>query len=91
VVASRLIDRFGELVRQREGGESLTDGERGVLALVARGARTRAIAERLGASEKTVKDHLAQIYGKLGVSNRSAAVARARALGVLPHDELLLA
>jgi signal transduction histidine kinase/DNA-binding NarL/FixJ family response regulator len=91
VVASRLIDRFGELVRQREGRDALTDREREVLALVARGARRRAIAVQLGVDEKTVKDHLTAIYGKLGVSSRPAAVARARALGLLPHDALALA
>ena len=83
VVASRSIDRFGELVRQREGGESLSDGERDVLALVARGARTRAIAERAWGEREEVKDCLAQDpYGKLGATNRAAAVARAAALGL---------
>jgi DNA-binding NarL/FixJ family response regulator len=91
VVASRLLDRFGALERERELYEPLTEREREVLALVASGARTRAIAEQLVVSEKTVKYHLTQIYSKLGVSGRTGAVARARALDLLPHDELLLA
>jgi DNA-binding NarL/FixJ family response regulator len=91
VVASRLLDRFGALERERELYEPLTEREREVLALVASGARTRAIAEQLVVSEKTVKYHLTQIYQKLNVSGRTGAVARARTLGLLPHDELLLA
>ncbi len=91
VVASRLLDRFGALERERELYEPLTEREREVLTLVASGARTRAIAERLVVSEKTVKYHLTQIYQKLGVSGRTGAVARARALDLLPYDELLLA
>jgi DNA-binding NarL/FixJ family response regulator len=90
-VASRLLDRFGELVREQAAAGSLTAREREVLDLVAQGARTREVAQRLGVSEKTVKDHLSQIYGKLGVSSRAAAVTRARALGILPGDELRLA
>jgi DNA-binding NarL/FixJ family response regulator len=91
VVASRLLDRFGELAREREQLDPLTEREREVLALVARGARTREVAAELVVSEKTVKYHLTQIYQKLGVQGRTAAVARARALGLLPRDELLLA
>jgi DNA-binding NarL/FixJ family response regulator len=91
VVASRLLDRFGALERERELYEPLTEREREVLTLVASGARTREIAERLVVSEKTVKYHLTQIYQKLGVSGRTGAVARARALDLLPHDGLLLA
>ena len=37
-------------------------------------------------SEKTVKNYLSQVYGKLGASSRTEAVARARTLGVLPLD-----
>lgn len=91
VVASRLLDRFGALERERELHEPLTEREREVLILVARGARTREVAEQLVVSEKTIKYHLTQIYHKLGVSSRTAAVARARTLDLLPHDELLLA
>jgi signal transduction histidine kinase/DNA-binding NarL/FixJ family response regulator len=91
VVASRLLDRFGALEREREHYEPLTEREREVLVLVASGARTRAIAEQLVVSEKTVKYHLTQIYQKLSVSGRTGAIARARALDLLPHDDLLLA
>jgi len=61
--------------------ESLTPRELDVLGLLADGAGNRAIAERLGISDHTVKFHLSAIFGKLGVSTRTAAVRRAMRLG----------
>lgn len=61
--------------------ESLTPRELDVLRLLADGAGNRAIAERLGISDHTVKFHLSAIFGKLGVATRTAAVRRALRLG----------
>jgi LuxR family maltose regulon positive regulatory protein len=69
----------GELV------EPLTEREIEVLALVAEGLTNRQIASRLFLSLNTVKTHTGNIYGKLGVNRRTQAVAKARALGILPH------
>jgi DNA-binding CsgD family transcriptional regulator len=55
----------------------LTAREREVLRALASGARTIEIAERLDIAERTVKAHLANIYQKLGVDSRTAAVALA--------------
>ena len=63
--------------------ESLTQRELEVLALVAEGLSNQAIAGRLVLSVHTVKVHARNINGKLGVSNRTQAVARARAFGLL--------
>jgi DNA-binding NarL/FixJ family response regulator len=54
--------------------ERLTPREIDVLELVAEGRPNRAIAERLGISDQTVKFHLASISGKLGAANRTDAV-----------------
>ena len=63
--------------------EALTTREHDVLALVADGLSNRDIAARLAISEHTVKFHLAAIFGKLGVSTRTAAVQRGLRLGVI--------
>jgi DNA-binding NarL/FixJ family response regulator/signal transduction histidine kinase len=88
VMASRLLDRFGELATRERLPEALTEREVEVLRLVASGARNREIAEQLVVSEKTVKYHLGQAYAKLTVTGRTEAVARARELGLLPLDTL---
>ena len=48
-----------------------------ILRLLARGASSRQVAQRMFVSEATVKTHLNRLYRKLGVSDRSAAVAEA--------------
>jgi DNA-binding NarL/FixJ family response regulator len=53
----------------------LTVREMEVLGLVAAGMTNRAIAEELVISEKTVARHVSNIFGKLGLSSRSAATA----------------
>lgn len=53
----------------------LTDREREVMDLVARGLPNQGIAERLFLSEKTVKNHINRAYAKLGVGNRAQAIA----------------
>jgi NarL family two-component system response regulator YdfI len=61
----------------------LTERELEVLTSVARGERSKEIASHLGISERTVKAHLASIYGKLGVDSRAAAIAVAAQMGLL--------
>lgn len=65
------------------GSGGLTRREVEVLARLAAGGSNREIAEALYVTEATVKTHLAHIYGKLGVVDRQAALARAVALGLL--------
>jgi DNA-binding NarL/FixJ family response regulator len=64
---------------------SLTLREVEVLRLVATGRTNRAIAERLGISQKTVARHLSNIFTKLGLSTRAAATAYAFQHDLLPR------
>jgi LuxR family maltose regulon positive regulatory protein len=63
--------------------EPLSERELEVLQLIAAGLTNREIAARLFLALNTVKVHTRNIYGKLGVSSRTQAVARARACGAL--------
>jgi LuxR family transcriptional regulator, maltose regulon positive regulatory protein len=62
--------------------EPLSDREREVLRLVADGLSDRAISDHLVLAIGTVKKHLNNIYGKLGVHTRTQALARASALNL---------
>ena len=77
-VAARLVSR----VRGPEPG-ALSQREREILGLIARGASNKEAGRRLFISEATVKTHLAHAYAKLGVNDRAAAVAKALAQGLL--------
>jgi LuxR family maltose regulon positive regulatory protein len=63
--------------------EPLSAREREVLELVAAGRPNRVIAAELFIGVDTVKRHVSHLFAKLGVTNRTEAVARARALGLL--------
>jgi LuxR family maltose regulon positive regulatory protein len=64
--------------------EPLSEREIEVLQLIAEGLTNQEVASRLYLAQSTIKVHTRNIYGKLGVNNRTQAVARARALGILP-------
>jgi len=64
--------------------ETLTPREMEVLNLLASGLSNGEIAARLGLTLSTVKSHVQNIYGKLGVNRRLRAVARARKMDLLP-------
>jgi DNA-binding NarL/FixJ family response regulator len=76
-VASQLVSRV------RAPHRALTPREAEVLQQVADGAGNAGIAKALFISEATVKSHLVQVFGKLGVDSRTAAVAEARRRGLV--------
>jgi len=61
--------------------EALTSRERAVLNVLAQGTEAPVMAERLGMSPKTLRNHLSTIYSKLGVANRAQAIILAREQG----------
>ncbi len=63
--------------------DPLSERELEVLQLIAAGASNEEIAERLVIAIGTVKRHVSNILGKLTVSSRTQAVARAQAIGLL--------
>jgi len=87
-VAQRMVGFFA---RARELGvqpfPELTDREREVLAEIARGAGNATIAQHLGISVKTVRNHVSTILSKLMVVDRAQAIVRAREAGLGVRDE----
>ncbi|MEY9933294.1 DNA-binding NarL/FixJ family response regulator [Catenulispora sp. GP43] len=77
-VAAKLVSRM-----RTPAAPPLTPREREVLALVARGLANAEIGRELFISEATVKTHLVRVFGKLGVDDRTAAVTKAMAQGLL--------
>ncbi|MEZ4869508.1 MAG: LuxR C-terminal-related transcriptional regulator [Caldilineaceae bacterium] len=63
--------------------EPLSERELEILHLVAAGLSNRQLADNLIVTVGTVKKHLNNIYGKLGVASRTQAIARGRELGLL--------
>lgn len=74
--------------RARSEGESdaaaaLTQRQREILPLLAEGMPNKQIAAMLGVTEGTVKQHLKDLFKRLGTRNRTQAVRQARQLGLL--------
>ncbi len=85
VVSPNLIwTLFGDWMESGVVDHRLTRRERDILVLLSEGRSNRSIAQHLYLSEKTVKAHLAAIYRKLGVTNRTQAAMMARQLGLGP-------
>ena len=66
--------------------EPLSQRELEILQLIAQGLSNRQISERLFLALDTVKGHNRNIFSKLLVQRRTEAVAKARALNILPHE-----
>jgi DNA-binding NarL/FixJ family response regulator len=90
VIAKKMIDEFRDLQNQSDSIERLTpliEQELNVLRLVAHGFPNSEIGDRLGLSEKTVRNRLTVIFEKLHVNNRTQAALYALRQGLASLDE----
>lgn len=88
-VAARMMAELARL-SAREGkkmsqplAEPLSERELGVLRLLAEGCSNKEIGARLAITEGTVKNHMTNVLGKLGVLDRTQAALRAREMGLI--------
>ncbi len=88
IPAQRLIQRFARWsVERRASVETLTEREREVLLLIARGHSNQEIAAELSISLATVKTHVKHVFTKLAVRDRAQAVIAAYESGLAGHLE----
>ncbi len=85
VISTEAQTRMAEEIRRRaqDTQDALSAREREILGLLAEGASAPDIARRLYLSPATVKTHLHNVYEKLGVSERAAAVAEGMRRGLI--------
>lgn len=69
----------------KEKNSDFTVREIDVLTFLVNGDSNNVIAEKLCITNHTVKAHLTQIYKKLGVTNRTSAVIKAKDNNIIPH------
>ncbi|HEU5006714.1 MAG TPA: response regulator transcription factor [Jatrophihabitantaceae bacterium] len=81
-LARRLIGYFASGRQAAVPFAELTDREREVLELVARGRNNTEIARALFISGKTVRNHVSNVFAKLQVTDRAQAIVRAREAGL---------
>jgi DNA-binding NarL/FixJ family response regulator len=74
--AERARTELGRLGLRRKSGDDLTEGERRVAELAARGFTNRTVAATLSISPKTVEANLSRVYQKLGIKSRAELGAR---------------
>jgi len=92
IIAKKVLEHFGRNPRARSAGEpydELTQRELQVLQLAADGLTNKEIAVKLVISEKTVKNHTANIFSKLQVNDRTQAILHGlrRGLITMPPEE----
>ena len=85
-LGSEPAEPFQVKVSEGDLFEPLSEREIEVLQLIAAGFTNPEISAKLFISLNTVKVHIRNIFGKLGVNNRMQAGARARGLGILPSN-----
>jgi len=83
-IAGRLMHYFTALGKASlpQAFPDLTEREREILAMIAQGCNNAEIAGRLVLSQKTVRNHVSNIFNKLQVADRAQAIIRAREAGL---------
>ena len=82
-IAARILDRFTQLSSQATSTSLLSGREVEVLQLMAKGSANKEIGASLSISESTVKTHVANIFQKLNVNDRTDAVTQALQKGII--------
>jgi DNA-binding NarL/FixJ family response regulator len=87
-IAAKVVAEFARLTTKRRPPaqaliEPLSDREQEILALIATGATNREIGNQLFLAEGTVKNHVTNVLGKLGVRDRTQAALKAREMGLI--------
>lgn len=87
-IAAKVVAEFARLATKRIPPaqallEPLSDREQEILALIATGATNREIGNQLFLAEGTVKNHVTNVLGKLGVRDRTQAALKAREMGLI--------
>ena len=87
-IAAKVVAEFARLTTKRSPPaqaliEPLSDREQEILALIATGATNREIGNQLFLAEGTVKNHVTNVLGKLGVRDRTQAALKAREMGLI--------
>ena len=83
-IARKLMSQLARPEAAAVSVEPLTEREREVLQLAAKGYTNKAIGAQLSISDRTVQGHLAKIYDKLHAVSRTEAVMRGVTLGLIP-------
>jgi DNA-binding NarL/FixJ family response regulator len=81
-VATRVLAYFSKPAAQPQVFPTLTDREREILNLIARGHPNPSIAKQLSLSTKTIGNYVSNIFTKLQVADRAQAIIRAREAGM---------
>jgi len=79
-------DQIAQIVSENIGREDLTPAEQNVLRMIVGGMSNKEIAFALDKSENTVKTHIKNIFGKIGVSDRTSAATTAIKRGLVRVD-----
>lgn len=87
-LSPQIAVRLMREIRNPERPATLTERETAVLQLLAQGASNKEIARDLSLGEKTVKTHVSNILGKLGVQSRTQAALLSVQLGLAPPPSL---